>query len=111
VLITDRLVLTFAAAERAVDPVSPWYPERTVLVRALEAAERLAAPDGRAWGTVLLAPCPLADGTPDALAESLPAGAPHRAVSDRAALAAGYLGQLTWEAAEAAVAPVLAARG
>jgi hypothetical protein len=110
VLITDRLVLTFVAAEHAVDPVSGWYRERTVLVRALEAAERLAAPDDRAWGTVLLAPRGLADGTPEALSESLPAGAPHRDAGKRSALAAGYLGQLTWEAAEAAVAPVLPPR-
>lgn len=109
-LTTNRLVLSFVAAEDALPAVTDWYPRRSVLHRALEAAERLARAGDenqpeRAWGTIVLCTAPLAQATTAALDESLPGGAPHRDEAGRAALAAGYLGALTWEDAAAAVAP------
>jgi len=53
VIATDRLVITVEGKRN--EPTSPatdWYPQRSQLVRNLEAASQLA--DGRAWGTLLL---------------------------------------------------------
>jgi hypothetical protein len=101
-LITDRLALSFVGASERLEPVSDWYPERHVLHRALEAARVLA--DDRAWGTIVLSPTPLPDATEKALRGSLAAGTPHLDAMAREQLAAGYLGNLTWKQAEAAVA-------
>jgi hypothetical protein len=107
-LMSDRLALTFVAAEQALDPVSEWFPQRSVLVRALEAAERLA--DERRWGTIVLSDVPLAAATETALRDALPGAAPHRTAAERDALAHGYLGNITWDRAAQAVAPVPAPR-
>jgi hypothetical protein len=115
VLMTDPLVLTFVAASDELPAVSAWYPQRSVLHRALEAAERLAQPGDenrpeRAWGTIVLSDVPLPEASAAGLRHSLPAGAPHRDEAGRAELAAGYLGALTWAQAAAAVAPAMAQR-
>jgi hypothetical protein len=108
VLKSSRLALTFVAAERTLDPVSEWYPQRSVLVRALEAAERLA--DERRWGTIVLSEVPIAGASDAALRDALAEAAPHRTEAERAQLADAYLGNLTWDRAATAVAPVLAPR-
>jgi hypothetical protein len=106
VLMSDRLALTVVGTEDTLEPVSAWYPQRSVLVRALEAAERLA--DERRWGTIVLSEVPLTAASDAALRDALPLAAPHRTAAERAQLADAYLGNLTWAQAGAAVAPVLA---
>lgn len=108
VLKSDRLALTVVAAGDRLEPVSDWYPQRSVLVRALEAAEHLA--DERSWGALIISDAPLPEATEEAVRTSLRDAAPHRTEAERAELADGYLGNLTWEQAAAAVAPVLAPR-
>jgi hypothetical protein len=102
ILITDRLVVTVLDRGRGpLRPATPWFPQRSMLVRTLEAA-RQAAPD-RAWATLLLSaePEPEADGDRDTFAASLAQAAPHLAPDDREALARAYLGELTYTQARA----------
>ncbi|HET9719285.1 MAG TPA: hypothetical protein VFP55_04330 [Solirubrobacteraceae bacterium] len=105
-LMTDRLVLTVITDDE--DPcaaVTPWYPHRTRLVRAIEAARELAA--GRAWACLLLSGEPVELGE-EVLGElALAAAAPHLAPAEQAELRSAYLGDLTWAAAAAAVDPRL----
>lgn len=96
VLMTDRLVLVIET-----DPLSPatdWYPQRTRLVRDLEAAEQLARE--RAFATLVLGAQPLPD---EQLARTIASGTPHLTSVERDALAAGYLGSLTRHQASEAI--------
>jgi len=95
VLLTDRLALTIEGD--AGSPASDWYPGRTQLVRDLEAAKHLAT--GRRFATLVLSDEP----RPDAIDEQLEVGAPHVSEAERDELRAGYLGDLTWAQARAAV--------
>jgi hypothetical protein len=103
-LMTDRLVLTVTTD--ADDPraaVTPWYPARTRLIAAIEAARELAG--GRAWACLLLTAAPLDIG-PQILGDpALAVAAPHLAPRQREELREAYLGNLTWDQASAAVAP------
>jgi hypothetical protein len=102
-LMTDRLVLTVTTD--AQDPraaVTPWYPGRTRMIRAIEAARELAA--GRAWACLLLSAAPLDAGGQILGQAALAAAAPHLAPGQREELRDAYLGNLTWEQADAAVA-------
>jgi hypothetical protein len=102
VLITPRIVVTVAGKRDAgLRASTVWYPQRTDLIRDLEAARQMAA--GRRWATLLLSDRPLAEATDEALARSLPEGAPHLDDEQRAELREAYLGNLTWEGACAAV--------
>lgn len=103
VLVTDRLVLTVHdVAGDHLAPASDWYPERSRLVRDLEAARQLC--DDRAVpATLALSERPVPAATDEALARSLVDAAPHLDEAGRAALRAAYLGNLTWDAAAAAV--------
>jgi hypothetical protein len=101
-LMTERLVVTVVTdAEDPRAPVTPWYPARTRLVRAIEAARELAA--GRAWGSLLLSDVPL-DLAEEVLCDvALLGAAPHLPARERGELRDAYLGDLTWEQATAAV--------
>ena len=102
VLITDELVITVEGRRREPPgPATPWYPQRSQLVRDLEAAGQIA--QGRAWGSVLISDELLTAGSPEAVAASLPAGAPHLAPDERFELDSAYLGNITWRQACAAV--------
>ncbi len=102
VLITPRIVITVAGKrDEGLRPSTGWYPQRTDLIRDLEAARQMAA--GRRWATLLLSDRPIADATDEALARSLPQGAPHLDDEQRTELREAYLGNLTWERASAAV--------
>lgn len=99
-LITDRLVLLAQGAADASTPATPWFPQRTALVRDLEAAQRFA--EGRkAWGVLVLGIEDDAEEA-DALARQVAEGAPHLDREARRELAAGYLGGLGWAQAAAA---------
>ena len=101
VLITGRLVVTIVRKRAdGLCPTTPWYPPRTELVRALEAARQMAA--GRRWGSLLLSDRPLPQGTDEAVAQSLPEAAPHLDEAERSELRQAYLGNLTWASACAA---------
>jgi hypothetical protein len=107
VLVSNRLVVTIQTADGdAGAPVTPWYPPRTRLVRALEAARQLAEPEERRWATILISERPLADATAT-LQHTLAAATPHLTDEERVTLAEAYLGNLTWEAAADAVGPWL----
>jgi hypothetical protein len=98
VLITDRLVVTIEGSPT--DPLSPatdWYPDRSRLLRSIEAAKTLA--EDKPWATLLLSESEPADGTEERLERALPAGAPHLNPPDREDVRAAYLGSLTWETA------------
>ena len=98
VLITDELVVT-VGGRRAEPPApaTPWYPQRSQLVRDIEAARQIA--QGRAWASMLISDEPLPAGSPEAVAASLPAGAPHLARDERFELESAYLGNITWRQA------------
>jgi hypothetical protein len=96
VLMTHRLVLMIET-----DPLSPatdWYPQRTRLVRDLEAASRLAR--DRAFATLVLGARPLPD---EQVARTIASGTPHLTSVERDVLAARYLGSLTWHQASEAI--------
>jgi hypothetical protein len=102
VLITGRLVVTVVAtSDEALRPTTGWYPPRTELVRALDAARQMAA--GRRSASLVLSGRPVSGGSDEALARALPEAAPHLDDVERRELHEGYLGNLTWEAAAAAV--------
>jgi hypothetical protein len=102
VLITGRIVITVTGrGDDGVRPSTPWYPQRTDLIRDLEAARQMAS--GRRWASLLISDVPLAGGTDEALTQSLPEGAPHLDDAQRGALRDAYLGNLTWDRAVAAV--------
>ena len=102
VLITERLVVTVQT--RGADPIppaTPWYPQRTVLARTIEAARQIA--QDRAWACLLLSDTAGPDGARDAVVASLTTGAPHLDDAGRDELARAYLGELTVAQARAAV--------
>jgi hypothetical protein len=102
VLITGRLVVTIVAmSAEDLRPTTGWYPPRTELVRALEAARQMAA--GRRWASLVLSSRPVAGGGDEELARALPEAAPHLDDLERRELHQAYLGNLTWEAAAPAV--------
>jgi hypothetical protein len=101
-LLTDRLVLTVVGKRTGpLAAATPWYPSRSELVRALEAAKQLS--QGRAWASLVLSDEPLPDATDEHLARTLAAGAPHLSEAQREELRAAYLGNLTWAQATAAI--------
>ena len=108
-LMTDRLVLLVHERCDGSDaaPATPWYPQRTALVRDLEAARRFGE-GGKAWGVLVLGAAEAGD--EPALAEQLASGAPHLDPAARRELAAGFLGSLTWSAAAAATGLQVATR-
>jgi hypothetical protein len=108
VLVSNRLVVTIAAADEP-EPVTDWYPQRSRLVRTLEAAKQLAEGEGRCWAAVLISERPLQEGADAHLRQTLAEAAPHLTSAERAELAGAYLGNLTWSAAQDAVAPWLVA--
>ncbi len=98
VLATDQLFVSITApCERGgLRPATPWYPQRSELVRDLESARRLA--DGRAFAGLLICdggpPAEVADEA--AIAATIAAGTPHLAAAGRDDLRNGYLGCLSW---------------
>jgi hypothetical protein len=102
VLMTDRLVVTVEG--KRTEPISAatdWYPKRSQIVRNLEAARTLAA--GRRWTSVVLSQKLIDAAGRQAVESSLPDAAPHLDDAERAELLDAYLGNLTWDAACAAV--------
>lgn len=97
VLLTDRIVITVEEFAGPSPPATPWYPERSELIRGIESGSSLA--HHHVWGTLVLSDHPLDEASDDAVAAALPAGAPHLDDGGRAELLAGYLGNLTWSAA------------
>lgn len=101
-LMTDRLVLTVvtdATDPRA--PITPWFPGRPQIVRAIEAARELAA--DRAWGCLMLSAEPIQLGAELFGEPALAEAAPHLSPAERVELGDAYLGNLTWSAARAAI--------
>jgi hypothetical protein len=94
VLLTDRLALTIDREPSS--PATGWYPQRSRLVRDLEAAKLLAR--GRAFATLVLGD----HAPPDATAD-VAAGTPHLSAEERDELQRAYLGSLTWTQASEAV--------
>jgi hypothetical protein len=102
VLITERLVVTIQAVPGdGQPPATPWYPQRSLLVRNLEAARHLA--DGKRFATLVLSQRPLPDAADEHLERSLPEAAPHLDELERRELHDAYLGNLTWDQAGDAV--------
>ena len=103
-LATDQLVVSITApCERGgLHPATPWYPQRSELVRDLEAARRLAGE--RAYAGVLICddgpPAAVADRS--AVAATVAAGTPHLDGAEREDLRNGYLGCLSWAQMRAA---------
>jgi hypothetical protein len=98
VLMTDQLVVTIEGKRR--EPLShttDWYPNRSQLVRNLEAAKQLSR--GRRWASLLLSETPVAGSSDAELEAILPASAPHLDASERDELHRAYLGNMTWEQA------------
>jgi hypothetical protein len=100
VLTTDRLVIVVQgrADDAPAEPATPWFPQRSPLVRDLEAARRLAD-GGKAYGLIVLSGAPLPDGAPGDVAAAVAAGAPQLDPAEQAELTQGWLGELGWEAA------------
>jgi hypothetical protein len=102
-LLTNRLVLTvIGKGSGPLEPATAWYPDRSELVRALEAAKQLS--QGRGWASLVLSEEPRPDATAGHLLQTLADGAPHLADAERDELLGNYLGNLTWAQARAAVA-------
>lgn len=101
-LMTDRLVLSILDDDS--DPLGPatsWYPHRSRLVRALDAARELA--EGRVWAALLLSQAPI-EIPPGALEdEALERAVPHLEAGERRELGEAYLGNLTFDAAAVAI--------
>jgi hypothetical protein len=102
VLITERLVVT-VAVERTdgLAPVTPWYPQRSQLVRNLEAARHLA--DGKRFASLVLSQRPLPEAGDERLERTLPEAAPHVDELERRELHDAYVGNLLWDDACEAV--------
>jgi hypothetical protein len=100
VLITERMVVTVQAT-RTREPATPWYPNRSQLVRNLEAARHLA--DGKRFATLVLSHRPVAEVSDEHLERTLPEAAPHLDELERGELHDAYLGNLTWDDAGDAV--------
>jgi hypothetical protein len=102
-LVSDRLVLILVAADRTLALAGEHYAQRTVVHSALEASLRLAE-ERRRPAVILISDVPIADARPAALTRTLGDASPHLDATARAALAQAYLGNLTWEQAERALA-------
>lgn len=103
-LMTDRLVVTVMTdAEDPQAAVTPWYPARSHLIKAIEAARELAA--GRAWAGLLISTVPIDPGEQVFGDDALAAAAPHLAPAQRQELRDAYLGNLTWEQVAETVVP------
>lgn len=99
-VMTDRLVLTILGdSSDPLAPTTPWYPPRSRLVRALEAARELS--EGRAWASLLLSDSPIEVGVEVLGDEALAQAAPHLGPDERRELGQAYLGNLTFAAAAA----------
>jgi hypothetical protein len=96
VLITERLVVT-VQVERSdgLPTATPWYPQRSQLVRNLEAARHLA--DGKRFASLVLSQRPLPEATDEELERMLPEAAPHLDQLERRELHDAYLGNVTWD--------------
>ena len=96
-LATERLVMSVTAPDErgGLHPATPWFPQRSELVRDLESARRLA--DGRAFAGILICdggpPAELADEA--AVAATVAAGTPHLDETGRDDVRNGYLGCLS----------------
>lgn len=98
VLATDRFVVTIEG--KRTEPLSAatdWYPQRSQIVRNLEAARQLAK--GRKWATLVISETELAEAGSAHVAASLDRAAPHCSEHEKAELQAAYLGNITWESA------------
>ncbi|MHB8691767.1 MAG: hypothetical protein ACYDHH_11010 [Solirubrobacteraceae bacterium] len=95
-LISDELVIVIVAAGTQIEPVSPWFPERSRVHRGLEAASRVAETDQQRWGALVCSSGALAGADDVAVRASLEDGAPHLDTDGRDRLAGGYLGNVTW---------------
>jgi hypothetical protein len=103
VLVTERLVVTVVGVDGdRLAPATPWYPSRSRLVHDLEAARHLAAEEKR-YATLVLSQRALPDTGDEHVERTLAQATPHLDDAERAELHAAYLGNLTWEAACAAV--------
>jgi hypothetical protein len=115
VLITERLVVTVEVERTGgLPPATAWYPQRSQLVRNLEAARHLA--DGKRFASLVLSQRPLPQAANEHLERTLPEAAPHLDERERRELHDAYLGNLTWDEACDAVGiprgtPPRAARG
>jgi hypothetical protein len=104
VLATDQLFVSITAPDErgGLRSATPWYPQRSELVRDLESARRLA--DGRAFAGLLICdggpPAEAAD--EPAIAATIAAGTPHLDTAERDDLRNGYLGCLSWAQMRAA---------
>jgi hypothetical protein len=96
-LVTDELVLVIVAAGTEIEPVSPWFPERSRVHRGLEAASKVAEGDQQRWGALVCSSEVLADAEDAAVRASLPGGTPHLDTLGQDRLAGGYLGNVTWD--------------
>lgn len=75
VLMTDRLVISVEGkSTELLSAATDWYPERSQLVRNLEAARQLA--HGRSWGSLLISEEALPQGSDVGFDGVLPASAP-----------------------------------
>jgi hypothetical protein len=102
VLITDRLVVTIEGKRtEPLLPATEWYPQRSQLIRTLEAAKQLA--QGKTWASILISEALLGEASRDDVGRSLPVSAPHLDDGARREVHAAYLGNLTSAAACAAV--------
>jgi hypothetical protein len=98
VLMTPQVVVTIEGKRtESLSAATDWYPERSQLVRNLEAAKQLA--NERTWATLLLSEVLVPEGSDAGLNATLPASAPHLDDSGRDELRAHYLGNLTWQEA------------
>jgi hypothetical protein len=103
VLVTERLVVTVVGVDGdRLAPATPWYPPRSRLIHDLEAARHLAAEEKR-YATLVLSERPLPEAGDEHVERTLAQATPHLDDPERAELHAAYLGNLTWEAACAAV--------
>ncbi|MGI8716108.1 MAG: hypothetical protein ACR2NR_23585 [Solirubrobacteraceae bacterium] len=102
VLITERLVIAVEGNRTGrLEPATEWYPQRSRLAHDLEAAKRLA--DGKRWFSLILTEELLPDADDAHVERTLVAATPHLDPAQQRELRDGYLGNLTWEAAFAAV--------
>lgn len=102
-LVTDRLLL-FIEGKRTESLASStdWYPQRSQLVRNLEAVRDLA--DDRSAAVLLVTETPV----PGEMSEPVAAASlPHLNATERAGVLAGYLGQTTWEQLGKAIGNIL----
>lgn len=101
-LMTERLVITILGESDPLAAVTPWYPARPELVRALEAARGLADTD-RAWASLVFSEQAREINYAAVLASRIDEAAPHLRAQERSELVHGFLGALTLDQARRAV--------